>query len=188
MEHPLAAGMPARWRVPHSRHNDIPADQLAGAGYRVLWRSRDGGADVFLKQCRSLFVFVQNHPEYDHGSLGREYRRDVERFLTGASETYPPLPRGYFDSATRAALRGFQARAMKARKRELLAGFPVIGCDELAGSEWRDPAARTFANWLAFIGGCRRPAEQAGGVAGAQPKPCEPASIEAVRREFVGGL
>jgi homoserine O-succinyltransferase len=151
--HALTAGMPSRWRVPFSRHNDIPADLLGECGYQTLWQSRAGGADVFCKPRGSLFVFFQHHPEYDHGALGREYRRDVERFLRGASGHYPGMPEGYFDHATKAALLEFQARAVAAQSVELLADFPTIG--RLAHSEWRGPAVKTFANWLSLINASR---------------------------------
>jgi homoserine O-succinyltransferase len=155
-DHPLAADMPLRWRVPQSRHNDIPADNLARSGYRVLWRSRLGGADIFAKQRRSLFVFLQNHPEYGHGALGREYRRDVERFLTGVAGCYPNMPHDYFDDATKAAMLEFQARALSAPSPELFAEFPALPAKAADRSAWYAPAALTFANWLDFIAASRR--------------------------------
>jgi homoserine O-succinyltransferase len=155
-DHPLTADMPSRWRAPHSRHNDLPADDLVRSGYRVLWRSRLGGADIFAKQRRSLFVLFQNHPEYDHGALGREYRRDVERFLTGVASFYPNMPHDYFDGATKAAMLEFQARAVHAPSKELFAEFPSLGANPADRSDWYAPAARTFANWLDFIAASRR--------------------------------
>src|SRR6516165_5988286 len=97
-DHPLLAGAPARALVPHSRWNDVPADALAGAGYDVLTRSPDAGVDMFAKRDRSLFVFLQGHPEYDPTTLLREYRRDVGRFLRGERDGYPALPRYYLDA------------------------------------------------------------------------------------------
>ena len=38
---------------------------------------------------RSLFVFLQGHPEYDPTTLLREYRRDVGRFLRRERDGYP---------------------------------------------------------------------------------------------------
>ena len=43
----------------------------------MLSRSPVAGADLFIKQRKSLFVFLQGHPEYDPGSLLREYQRDA---------------------------------------------------------------------------------------------------------------
>lgn len=82
--------------MPHSRFNDLPEERLAQAGYQVLARADGVGADLFVKECTSLFVFVQGHPEYDRRALAREYRRDVGRFLSAEREHYPPMPHGHF--------------------------------------------------------------------------------------------
>src|SRR5205085_7346014 len=67
---PIVAGAPSPVRMPHSRWNDLREGHLASNGYRVLARSA-AGADLFVKQWRSLFVFFQGHPEYDSDSLLR---------------------------------------------------------------------------------------------------------------------
>ncbi|HYK25434.1 MAG TPA: homoserine O-succinyltransferase, partial [Steroidobacteraceae bacterium] len=45
-EHPLVAGLPACWAMPHSRLNDLPEEALVGSGYEVLSRLPGGGADL----------------------------------------------------------------------------------------------------------------------------------------------
>ncbi|MGH8259068.1 MAG: homoserine O-acetyltransferase/O-succinyltransferase family protein, partial [Steroidobacteraceae bacterium] len=45
-DHPLVAGLPACWGMPHSRLNDIPEAALTAAGYRVLSTLQDGGVDA----------------------------------------------------------------------------------------------------------------------------------------------
>ena len=102
--HRLMAGTPSRFTLPHSRWNGISEDELAANGYSVLTRSRGCGVDIFIKQFKSLFVFFQGHPEYEADTLLREYRRDVGRYLRGETETYPSLPRSYFDEDTAQAL------------------------------------------------------------------------------------
>ncbi len=95
----LPIGAP-RLRVPHSRHNDLPERALTGSGYHILTRSAAAGVDMFARAERhSLFVFLQGHPEYDGGSLLREYRRDVGRFLRGEREHYPAFAAGLFRRA-----------------------------------------------------------------------------------------
>jgi homoserine O-succinyltransferase len=96
-DHPLTAGVPERLWMPHSRWNDIPEEALSACGYRVLTRSNDAGVDAFVKPGRSLFVFLQGHPEYDAGSLSLEYRRDLRRFLNGESAWRPSMPQGHFE-------------------------------------------------------------------------------------------
>ena len=88
--------------MPHSRRNDIAQNDLAAKGYRVLSRLDNGQADIFTREPpgHSRFVFFQGHPEYDPGTLGREYLRDMGRFLRGETAERPALPEHYFDRAT----------------------------------------------------------------------------------------
>jgi homoserine O-succinyltransferase/O-acetyltransferase len=149
--HPLLAGGPARSLVPHSRWNDLPADALAGAGYDILTRSPDVGVDMFAKHDRSLFVFLQGHPEYDPTTLLREYRRDVGRFLRRECEGYPALPRHYLDAASERSLEAFRRRALTARNPELLEGFPAAAIVERFANSWHASALRLYRNWLACL-------------------------------------
>jgi homoserine O-succinyltransferase len=82
--------------MPHSRWNEISESELTACGYRVLMRSEDAGAGMFVKQRKSLFVCFQGHPEYEARTLLLEYARDVRRYLRRESDTYPGMPRGYF--------------------------------------------------------------------------------------------
>src|SRR6266478_2302685 len=151
-DHPLTADAPARLRMPHSRWNEIPEDALTSCGYRVLTRSKDAGVDAFIKQRRSsLFVFFQGHPEYEANTLLLEYRRDIKRFLRGERETYPPMPRGYFDDETVGALTALRARALSERREELLEEFPTALLAGKVTNTWRPAAVRVYRNWLLYI-------------------------------------
>lgn len=149
-EHCLLDAAPLRWRVPHSRHNEIPEKQLVEHGYRVLSHSEAAGADLFVKDCGSLFVFLQGHPEYDGGALLREYRRDIKRFLAGESPRYPAMPRNYFDEEVAAVLAEFRAQAMEDQGIDLIENFPAAA-DKSREFPWREPAIRIAANWLRYI-------------------------------------
>ena len=119
-DHPLMAGAPQSLKMPHSRWNDIPEDDLAANGYRVLTRTQSAGVDTFTKRRNSLFVFFQGHPEYESDTLLLEYRRDVGRFLRRETLTYPSLPQTYFDEDTLNVLRAIPERAVSGRCEELL--------------------------------------------------------------------
>src|SRR5580692_206688 len=114
-EHPLLAGAPLRFNVPHSRWNGLSSEELEARGYRVLARTADAGADAgvdtFVKEGKSLFVFFQGHPEYESDTLLREYRRDVERYLRHEASAHPGIPHGYFDHATERALAALREKA-----------------------------------------------------------------------------
>jgi homoserine O-succinyltransferase len=150
-DHPLLANSPLRWRVPHSRFNELPEDALVRAGYRILSRSQDVGADTFVREGDSLFLFLQGHPEYDSTSLFGEYRRDVRRYLTGERETYPELPCGYFSSAAAQALLVFREHALAERHAVLLERFPAAIAGRGIEVPWREPAERLYSNWLSYI-------------------------------------
>ena len=150
-DHPLTAGVPPCLRMPHSRWNDIPEDALASCGYRVLTRSADAGVDAFVRQRNSLFVFFQGHPEYEAPTLLLEYRRDIKRFLRRERETYPPMPRGYFDDDTVAALSAIRERALSDRREKLLAEFPTDIAAGRVTNTWGPAAARVYRNWLLYM-------------------------------------
>jgi homoserine O-succinyltransferase/O-acetyltransferase len=149
-DHPLTAGQ-ERVSVPHSRWNELREDELVAHGYEVLMRTPHAGVDAFTRQGRSLFVFLQGHPEYDALSLLGEYRRDFARFLRGEREVCPNLPQGYFDAAATQVLTELRARALADRREELLAELPVVALEQSLRARWRPAAERLYANWLGEV-------------------------------------
>ena len=147
-DHALLGLMPARWATPHSRYNELPEAALRARGYRILSRSRAAGADVFVKRCTSLFVFLQGHPEYDAGALGREYRRDVVNFLAGKSDDYPETPVDYFAAEIAEAMRAFRDTARRSRDAALFERFPALPA---MSAPWHGAAVSLYAAWLAQL-------------------------------------
>src|SRR5262249_48843278 len=129
---------------------EVPEKLLISKGYRILSRSKEAGADVFIIQRKSLFVFTQGHPEYDAGALFREYRRDVGEFLSGERNVYPEMPRCYFDAETTAAFEAFREQALRCRELSLFSSFPSMPEGKLAHS-WQETAVCLYANWLSFL-------------------------------------
>ncbi len=182
-EHPLTAGIPNRFRLPHSRWNDLPGDALAACGYRILTRFNDGRVDTFVKQRKNLFVFFQGHPEYEAASLLLEYRRDFRRFLNRERDAYPAMPQGYFDDETAARFSGLHTRTTKVcggpsacGGSSACAGLPIplyrpsltssglqkecpqnpcpdFPADVRAINTWRPEAVRFYRNWLHYLSG-----------------------------------
>ena len=151
-DHPLLALAPVRWTTPHSRYNELPEATLRARGYRILSRSRAAGADIFVKRCNSLFIFLQGHPEYDAGALGREYRRDVALFLAGKSNAYPALPVNYFAADVAEAMREFRDAALLDRDAVQLDRFPS---SPVTTAPWHGAADCLYAAWLAQLGARR---------------------------------
>jgi homoserine O-succinyltransferase len=150
-EHTLTTGAPRRWRMPHSRWNELPEEALRSSGYCVLTRSEAAGVDVFVKQRNSLFVFFQGHPEYGAVTLLREYRRDIQRFLRRESDTYPPMPQGYFNHETLAVLSALRERALVHRQEEVMKDFPDALAAGTVANTWSLDAARMYRNWLSYM-------------------------------------
>jgi homoserine O-succinyltransferase len=134
--------------VPHSRRNDIAEKDLVAAGYRVLSRLSNGQVDIFTRETpgQSRFVFFQGHPEYDPATLGREYLRDMTRFLRGETDEAPGIPENYFDRATEDRLSEIRtgSEADLARCQGIVAGA-------LPRQTWRTNTVRLFANWLTLV-------------------------------------
>jgi homoserine O-succinyltransferase/O-acetyltransferase len=132
--------------VPHSRRNDIAQADLTAKGYRVLSRLSNGQADIFTREPpgHSRFVFFQGHPEYDPGTLGREYLRDMGRFLGGEMAERPALPENYFDRATEDRLAEIAGETDLGRYQEIVVGA-------LPRQVWRSNTVRLFGNWLTLV-------------------------------------
>jgi homoserine O-succinyltransferase len=148
----LLAGTAGPMRFPHSRWNEVRADELAACGYNVLTQSVHGGVDTFVKKKkRSLFVHFQGHPEYGAETLLKEYRRDIRRYLKRERETYPTMPCGYFDTAVTELLTNFRDVLVADRREELMNGFPEA---EVAGKlqrTWHSGATAIYRNWLRYM-------------------------------------
>lgn len=150
-DHPLMPNAPSCFALPHSRWNGIPEDELTSCGYSVLTRAEDIGVDTFIKQQNSLFVFFQGHPEYESNTLLLEYRRDVGRYLRGEIDTYPLMPRGYFDHDTVVALTELQHQSGNRPHESLLTEVGRILEKAIIESTWGSTATSIYRNWLEYI-------------------------------------
>jgi homoserine O-succinyltransferase len=150
-DHALMALRPPRWCTPHSRYNGVPEEALVAHGYQILSCAAEAGPDIFIKRPKSLFVFLQGHPEYDARALLREYQRDVRRYLVAERSEYPDLPIGYFSAEAADALLSFRDRAMRDRGVELLPGFELLMAKQTVSDPWRPVATQLFANWLSLL-------------------------------------
>jgi homoserine O-succinyltransferase len=150
-DHPLTAGTASQFRLPHSRWNGVPEEQLADCGYKVLTRSANAGVDTFIKQQKKLLVFFQGHPEYESDTLLREYRRDVGRYIKGEAPRYPSMPRSYFDETTVEELAAFENKAVSQRNEELLPELNGILGNKKIANMWQASAAGLYRNLLGHI-------------------------------------
>jgi homoserine O-succinyltransferase len=139
-------------RFPHSRWNEVQADALTACGYTVLTQSAEGGVDSFVKKKKqSLFVHFQGHPEYGAQTLMKEYRRDIRRFLKRERETYPTMPKGYFDAASTKLLTDFRDGALSDRREERMEELPEAAVSSGLQKTWHASAVTIYRNWLQYV-------------------------------------
>jgi homoserine O-succinyltransferase len=151
-EHHLTKGLAQVVRFPHSRWNEVRAEDLAAHGYDVLDRSADAGVNLFVKKKgRSLFVHFQGHPEYDSHTLLKEFRRDIRRFLKQERPTFPTPPRGYFAEKAEQLLADFRRMAEARPTEESFAAFPESSLTGTLQNTWRSSASGIYRNWLRFL-------------------------------------
>jgi len=141
---PLLAGLPARGATPHSRKNGLLESDLVAKDYRILSRLTDGSVDAFARDGKSRLIFFQGHPEYGAETLGREYLRDVGRFLRGEGPR-PAIPENYFDRVTENALQALAAREAR------ISDYSEIVLGAVPLQSWRSYTLKLFANWIAGI-------------------------------------
>ena len=150
--HRITNGVGNAIRNPHSRWNEIRAQSLNACGYEILTQSAEGGVDLFAKKKRnSLFLHFQGHPEYGSRTLLKEYRRDIKRFLRRERETYPTMPRGYFDPQATKLLSEFQEAAIAKPGEEIFMSFPEAAVAGRVLGKWRPTATVIYRNWLQYL-------------------------------------
>jgi homoserine O-succinyltransferase/O-acetyltransferase len=151
--HPMTIDTAKGLRIPHSRHHDLPEQALTTSGYRVLTRAGNVGVDMFARQEKSFHLFLQGHPEYEAGTLLREYRRDISRYLKGEREDYPVLPQNYFDDISKDIALGFRDRALANRTPDLFPSFPMEHLKEGLEWPWRPCAVGIYEKWFEYLSG-----------------------------------
>jgi homoserine O-succinyltransferase len=159
----LTFNIPPGSAMPHSRYNDLPPEEIESAGYNIVSRLGNGGVNIFSRKMPSHFVFLQGHPEYDETSLGREYLRDIGRYLNAERLDRPAIPENYFDAATMAAL---SETRLGVRNPALLPRFTEIVNAAIPMQSWRAESVKLFSNWLTLVAAekARRRVQSARGV------------------------
>jgi homoserine O-succinyltransferase len=145
----LTRDTPSPLKISHSRLNALRKSDLIANGYQVLTESADAGVDIFAKQLRSRFIFFQGHPEYEALSLQREYLRDITRFLGRQRDSFPLIPKGYFDAETENKLAIFEKRACAERTLPLSVELPHLTLRR--GIAAGVAASQIFRNWLGYL-------------------------------------
>jgi homoserine O-succinyltransferase len=93
---------------------------------------------------QSRFIFLQGHPEYDPGTLGRFYLNDMDYFLAGETSERPSMPEHYFDRAT-------EDRLAAVTREAGLASYQRLVLNALPRQVWHPHTVRLIGNWLTLV-------------------------------------
>jgi homoserine O-succinyltransferase len=158
-QHPLLRGVSAPVIAPHSHRYAVSRAEMERAGVEVLVDSREAGVHLAVGAEGTNFVLFQGHPEYDAISLLKEYKREVQRFLAGSRQTYPPIPEHYLDDYAKRLLDKYQ-RQLTERDfaQRTIPPFPEAELTDARENTWRASGQKIYRNWLSSV--ARRLAHQ----------------------------
>ena len=151
-QHPLLRDINTRFDVPHSRWNDVSREQLEAAGVEVLVAGRVAGVQMAVSPDQFKIVYFQGHPEYNHNSLLKEYKRDVLAYFAGQIAYLPPRPKHYLPGEAIVIDDHFLEEALKAkRENRPIPPYPEAAITPHLDNTWGDTAKAIFNNWLGLI-------------------------------------
>ena len=88
---PLVRGFDDVFLAPHSRHTDVPIEDIeACPELTVLAKSDEAGLFLAMAE-EGRKIFVMGHPEYDRITLDGEYKRDLAKNLP------IEIPKNYYE-------------------------------------------------------------------------------------------
>jgi homoserine O-succinyltransferase len=151
-DHPLVAGVNTRFDVPHSRYNNISRAQFEEAGLHVLVESAEAGVHLAVSADQFRLIFFQGHPEYDIISLLKEYKREVNHFVSGKRADYPPLPENYFTLQSAAILEEHRLRVLDSLENGVeIPELPETLITLQLDNTWHDTAEAVLNNWIGKV-------------------------------------
>ncbi len=151
-QHPLIKDINTRFDVPHSRWNDVSAEQFKEAKLKVLVKSDSNMVHLSTSPDGFRQVLFQGHPEYDTISLLKEYKREVLLYQQGQLEQYPPFPDNYLGLFEKSILREYHFKCQQAlQEQSELPEFPEILASTNIDITWRDTAVEVVGNWMGLI-------------------------------------
>ncbi len=149
--HPLTAGLPQSFEMPHSRFNDISEQELCAHDVEVLITGPEAGVQMAVEP-DGRRIYFQGHPEYEAISLLKEYKREVWRYLSDERPDYPPVPEHAFSDHALQSAQSFQQWAQsQARSETLIEKFPEAEMTGDMRHSWKQVSRQLFNNWLEHL-------------------------------------
>lgn len=150
--HPFVIDVNTRFDVPHSRFNDISREQFEDTGLHILVESEEAGVHLAVSEDQFRIVFFQGHPEYDINSLLKEYKREVNLFISGVRDDYPPFPVSYFNIQAQAILSEYKEMVIDAKNNGgEIPPFPESLVETRLNNTWHDTAKAIISNWIGSV-------------------------------------
>jgi homoserine O-succinyltransferase len=136
-----------RWRVPHSRLNDLPEPALRAGGYRVLTRSATAGVMRSSKRmknprCSSSFRVTRNT---------RPIHCCANTAATSAGSCVASAAQDYFNNTATFLADDFRMRAIGQQRGDLVGDFPMEPLATGTENTWRNAAAGLYRNWINYL-------------------------------------
>ena len=147
--HPIVSGINSRFEAPHSHVYEVNREQVEGAGLVVLAQSETAGVHIAVSPDGLRMVFFQGHPEYDTGSLLKEFKREVQRFVDGVRDDFPPVPEHYFEREALEIVEAYKDNVLEAKTDS--EEFPEVLISPYVDNTWTDTGKAIFNNWLGLV-------------------------------------
>ncbi len=151
-DHPLVHDINTTITVPQSRFNEITKEQFEEHGLHVLAHNDESGVQLAVSPDGFRTVYFQGHPEYDHVSLMKEYKRDIGLFIDGKLDDYPPMPHNYFDNYSAVLLDEYKQMVISAKESNSKAPhFPEPHLIPRLENTWHDSGESVVGNWIGLV-------------------------------------
>ena len=145
-DHPLIIGLEDGFNGPHSHYYDFPIQAIESTDLKILASNDFAGIYLAASEDSKLVMF-QGHPEYSENSLLKEYQREVNSFVNGIRDDYPPLPCDYFPSAAVDKLEEIKVSILSKPSKIKLDDDLISEID----IEWQGASKKIYDNWLQFL-------------------------------------
>ncbi len=152
-KHPLTVDINSHFDVPHSRWNAVYPEQFREAGLPILVTEEDDSCvHLATSEDGIRTVFFQGHPEYDTVSLLKEFKREVNLFIAGELESFPPFPENYFGLFEQAIMNEYRYYLLQAMESgQDLPEFPEHKIMPHLSNSWCDTADAVVGNWIGLM-------------------------------------
>jgi homoserine O-succinyltransferase len=145
--HPLTDGLQEGFMGPHSHYYDLSSEKIEQTDLEILAEHDEAGFFVATTADTRL-VFCQGHPEYDDVSLFKEYKREIDNYLSVFMSGCPPRPTNYFSKEGGSILRDIQQKVVSERSSPQLPEKELL---EQVEVKWQDSGKILYKNWLEIL-------------------------------------